>query len=295
VKTFQSAIITEPGTSKIYNNEVPVEIFLHDTIDRIDILLEGNSIYNEQIVNTYLNDTLIFEVQDMKDAILVFNCYDKENNLIKSEEKNILISPFEVTLPTIQISTNNDFWQTGSVEVNYQIDKTGDFTIGSKLDYIYYPHVGFGYGQKFQITMPGGEQVNLSRQHIINANVEVFTLGAGFEVNYNSFQKRIVNQVTYSKADDVTGGNHEYFFSTPSIHVYPNPTTDIIKVGSDIRGRLPSFDYIIYNSTGVAVKQGKSITWDQAIDIHTLNKGIYYIRVFNNRHSDLLSKKVLKF
>jgi len=37
VKMYQSAVITQPKSSEIYTNQVPVEVFLNDTVDRIDI------------------------------------------------------------------------------------------------------------------------------------------------------------------------------------------------------------------------------------------------------------------
>ncbi|MBL7111593.1 MAG: T9SS type A sorting domain-containing protein [Bacteroidales bacterium] len=295
VKNYQSAIITQPKSSDIYINSVPVEIFLNDTIDRIDILLENNLVYQKQIENTYLADTLFLGFQDKKDAILVFNCYDKENNLVKSEEKNILITTTEVTLPTIQISTNNDFWQTGSIEVNYQIYKSAEFITDSKLDYIYYPHVGFDYGQKFQIAMPGGEQINLTRLHVINANVNVFTLGAAFEINYNNFRKRIFNQLTYSKADGLIDRVDDMLYPRASIQVYPIPSMDILYLGIDEPGPTSLFDYVIINNYGIVVMHGEKTKWDQAIDIQQLNPGIYFIRISIDSQSTPLTKKVLKF
>lgn len=294
VKAYQSAIITQPQSSEIYINKIPVEIFLNDTINRIDVLLENTLVYQKQIANTYLNDTLVFNIQDIKDAVLVFNFYDNENNLIKSEEKNILITATEVTLPTIQISTNNNFWQTGSVEVSYQINKSSDFLTDAKLDYIYYPHVGFNYGQKFQMTIPNDEQVNFSSQHVIDNNVNVFTIGAAFDITYNNFRKRIVNQLTLSSTNVVINVADKHFSSTAPIQISPNPATEYFKVAFNKTVTSPCFDYVIFNNAGFIVKHGEKVVSDQPVDIVTLKPGIYYIRINPASRSVPITKKLLK-
>jgi hypothetical protein len=295
VKDYQSAIITQPKSSEIYINKVPIEIFLNDTIDRIDVLLENNLVYQKQIANAYLTDTIVFDIQDMQDAALVFNCYDHENNLVKSEEKNILITAAELTLPTIQISTNNDFWQTGSVKVYYQINKSASFTTDPILDYIFYPHVGFDYGQKFQMTMPDQEQVNFTSQHVINDNVNVFTVGAAFTISYNSFYKRIFNQLTLSRGNNGTNGIVKQSSATPLIHVFPNPTTEYLMVASDQTVASPGFDYVIFNTAGLVIQQGKNTGWNIPIDTRHLTSGMYYIRIGCNIQSVPVNKKILKF
>ena len=137
VRDYQSAIITQPKSSEIYINKVPVEIFFNDTIKRIEVLFGNAPVYQKQVETGYLTDSIVIDFQNIKDVVLQFNCYDKQNNLVKSEDKNILITATKLALPTIQISTNSNCWETGSVDVNYQINKTANFTTDSKLDYIY--------------------------------------------------------------------------------------------------------------------------------------------------------------
>jgi len=295
VKDYQSAIITQPKSAEIYINKVPVEIYFNDTIKRIDVLLENNLVYQKQIINTYLTDTLIIDFQKIRDAVLVFSCYDKQNNLIKTEEKNILITTTELTLPTIQISTNSDFWQTGSVDVSYQINKSANFTTDSRLDYIYYPHVGFEYGQKFQSNLPDGEQVKITSRHIINNNVNVFTLGAAFNISYKGFQKRIFNQLTLSRFNVNTNIAAEHLTTTPGIYTFPNPATEYFTVKSDETVTSPYFDYVIFNNAGMVVKHGIKTGWNIPINISHLESGIYYIHINYNNQSVPVNKKILKF
>ena len=157
VKAYQSAIITQPRSSEIYPAKVPVEVFLNDTIKRIEIMLDNQQVYQRQGVNGYLLDTLSFDLQDTKDALLVFNCYDSGNNLVKREEKSILIATKELILPSVRISiANPDLWQDGRADVKYEINKSPDFNCSSRLDYIFYPHVGWYYGNQYHLTIPAG-------------------------------------------------------------------------------------------------------------------------------------------
>ena len=295
VKDYQSAIITQPQSSEIYTNEVPVEIFFNDTIARIDVLLDNSPVYQKQIVDAYLEDTLIFDFQEMKDAVLVFNCYDDEDTLIKSEEKSILVTDTEVTLPTIQISTNEDFWQTGTVEVSYQIHQSADFTTDLKLDYIYYPHVGFSYGQKFQMTMPAGEQVDFTRKHVINSNVNVFTLGAAFEINHNDFQKRIVSELTHTRSSEVSIDERDDLSSPTPISVFPNPASENIWITCNEPMISPYFNYAIYNSAGIIVVQEYKARWNRPVNISILEPGVYHVRMITDNQIIPHFKKLMVF
>ena len=295
VKGFQSAIITQPQNSEIYPTKIPIEIFINDTINRIDIILDNSLVYQWQSGNNYLMDTLLLDIQEMKDATLIFNCYDTLNNLIKSEEKNLLIAIEQMTLPSIQIDIeNNDFWKDGFVKVNYTIDKSTILITDSNLDYIYYPHVGFSYGESFQTSMPDGEQVNYSSQHNISNNVDVFTLGAAFDVTYNSFQKRIVNELTLIRSNEATNLVDNHLSAITAIEISPNPIRDFFIVALDKTVSSPHFDYVIYNNIGVVVKHGVRTEWSQPIDISALTSGVYYMRVRNHGHPTFPIKKIIK-
>lgn len=292
IKAYQSAIITQPASSEIYIKKVPLEIFLNDTIARVDILSDNALIYQKQPTLPVLTDTLVFNDQHMKDATLVFNCYDKNNILIKREEKNILITDSEVILPAIKISTNTDFWQTGSVDVNYQVTKSADFITGPNLDYVFYPHVGWNYGQKFETTMPTGNQVGITGHYTIDNSINAFTLGAAFEISYNTFHKRIVNQSTFSRNNTVNGMD-KLSTSPVTVQVSPNPVTSYFKVTTIQMNASPGFGYTIYNTTGSLVKQEKKTEWNQAVDISSLKPGIYILQITIESQAAPIEKKLI--
>ncbi len=296
VKTYQTAIITQPRSSEIYIAKVPVEIFIGGSVDRIDILLSNETVYHRQPVNDYLIDTLLFPNLDMQDATLVFNCFDAANNLVKSEEKSILITSGQLVLPSVKISiANKDYWKSGFIDVNYRIDKPSVFSASSRLDYIYYPHVGFNYGEKFQWTMPGGDQVDFSSRHSFDAAVNVITVGAGFNVTYNGFRKRIVNQLTLSRINSISNRADQPALTPPIIRIYPNPVQDHFIVAFDQEVAPTNFTYTLINCMGVIVKHQETVHSNQPTNINELKPGIYYIRIALGGLSEVRTYKLVKF
>lgn len=293
VKAFQSAIITQPRSSEIYTTNVPVEVFMNDTVEWVEIMIDNQLIFRRQVFSNYLADTLHFAIYDKKDATLVFNCYDADNNLVKSEEKSILITAKELVLPTIKISLINDnYWQKGYADVYYQVNSSHDFTSSSRLDYIYYPHVGFDYGQKFQINLPPDTYFNFTTHHAIDANVDVFTVGAAFNVTYNSFKKRIVNQLTLSRINDLTDTADVQLSNC--IRIYPNPVKEFFSVYNTDNNLAMHFSYAIFDNIGKLVKKTENAEWSKPISINTLSRGIYYIRIIPSGLFLPITKKIVK-
>ncbi len=289
VKTYQSAIITQPQSAGIYQDKVPVEVFRNDTIKRIEILIDDDLIHQIQASDSYYLDTLNFDTLEIRDIVLVFDCYNSDNTLVKSEEKSILVANKDISLPVIEITTNDDMWQENRVDVNYNITRSVDFTVDSELDLAYYPHVGFAYGQQFQTTMPEDHQVSVSRQYSIDPGVNVFTVGAAFDIIYHEFRKRIVNQATFSRFNILSAENTE----NNSVLIYPNPAAQFIYIANKSTSVTPYFNYTIYNNTGAIVGSGNNAIWNQSINISNLKTGLYHIRINNKNQKSSIHKKIL--
>ncbi|MCO6481132.1 MAG: T9SS type A sorting domain-containing protein [Phaeodactylibacter sp.] len=294
-RAFQSAVITQPRSSEIYSGRAPVEAFLNSTIARVEAYLGNERVFQQQITDNYLLDTLEFAVQDLRDATLIFHAYDAAGNLVKTEEKNILITGRAVVLPTIGISiTDEDFWQGGQVEVNYQVTPSPDFVSGTELQYIFYPHVGFNYGQQFQRPLPEGP-LEFSSQHYVAPNVDVFTVGAAFDVAYNSFSKRIVNQLTLSRINDLVNSSGGESLPMPSFRIIPNPAKDHFMLAPDGPAQRSVSGYTIYSLTGMVVQQGGRVEWNQPVSISRLMPGIYFLRLEGEGLPGPLIRKMIKY
>ena len=280
IRDFQSAIIAQPRSEEIYIDKVPVEIFFNDTIKKIKVLLEDKLIYQRDMTDDYLLDTLEIDYKDIKDVRLVFNCYDDKNNLIKTEEKSILITATELTLPTLQLSVNSNCWQTNQVNVTYKVTKSTDFTVSPTFDYVYYPHIGFDYGQKFSSIIGNQNQVEISGRHSISGNIDVFTVGAAFNIYYNGFQKRIFNQMTISRHDLSTGVEENTFVeSSLAIRIQGDPHSGSLTLVSYADLQLSHVEVVGINGQVIAAYRAESSRLE--LPVGTLAKGLYLVRAYD--------------
>lgn len=280
IRDFQSAIIAQPRSEEIYIDKVPVEIFFNDTIKKIKVLLEDKLIYQRDMTDDYLLDTLEIDYKDVKDVRLVFNCYDDKNNLIKTEEKSILITATELTLPTLQLSVNSNCWQTNQVNVTYKVTKSTDFTVSPTFDYVYYPHIGFDYGQKFSSIIGNQNQVEISGRHSISGNIDVFTVGAAFNIYYNGFQKRIFNQMTISRHDLSTGVEENTFVeSSLAIRILGDPHSGSLTLVSYADLQLSHVEVVGINGQVIAAYCAESSRLE--LPVGTLAKGLYLVRAYD--------------
>jgi len=280
IKAFQSAIITEPRTADIYGTNVPIEIFLDDTIARVEVY-DGMLLLDQwQASGRYLHDTLSISAQGISAFRLTFKCYDGQNHLVKTEEKSILITTSPVSLPEIDIDiANSDYWESGHLEVDYHINRGTKFTTSSDLEYIYYPHVGFDYGQQFTWTMPNQEIVDLHSQHGIAPNVPVITIGAAINISYGNFQKRIINQVTLSRINEISTDIIDFNASTqPAVYLSANPvhTSFMVMCGGEQDGH--DFNYALYDLGGTLLRSDHA-TWGSPIDVSNLYPGAYLVQI----------------
>ena len=280
IRDFQSAIIAQPRSEEIYIDKVPVEIFFNDTIKKIKVLLEDKLIYQRDMTDDYLLDTLEINYKDVKDVRLVFNCYDDKNNLIKTEEKSILITATELTLPTLQLSVNSNCWQPNQVNVTYKVTKSTDFTVSPTFDYVYYPHIGFDYGQKFSSIIGNQNQVEISGRHSISGNIDVFTVGAAFNIYYNGFQKRIFNQMTISRHDLSTGVEENTFVeSSLAIRILGDPHSGSLTLVSYADLQLSHVEVVGINGQVIAAYRAESSRLE--LPVGTLAKGLYLVRAYD--------------
>lgn len=287
VSDYQSAIITQPRSEEIYINKVPVEIFFNDNIKKMEILLDNKVIYQYAVENKYFTDTLQIPFDRIKDAKLIFNCYNTDNDLIKSEEKSILITSTEISLPDIHISINDNCWQIGLIKATYSIVRTDGFTVSPTLDYVYYPHVGFDYGQKFKANINGQDQI--SKTHPIAGNVDVFTIGAAFDITYGGFKKRIFNQLTLTNKDLNTGIEENIYPDYhSSVYVFGNPYSGFLTLIGGGGLELARVEVIGMDGQILAVYQSAGSEF--TLPVSGYAKGIYLLRVYDAEGKDMICK-----
>jgi hypothetical protein len=277
VKNFQSVIVSQPVSSGIYGQKVPVEMFLHDDITRVEMKKDDSLLRSWEITDQYLTDTIVFDRQAPAGITIDFLCYNNEA-LVKTEEKQILVGGKQLTLPSIEITLNSDCWETGILEVEYHITHSDDFSSDTQLDHIYYPHIGFNYGNPYQVTIPSTGEVTVTDNHAIGDEVDAITVGAAFTIHYEDFEKRIVNERTITRYD-ITGITEEKPATGSSLTVHPNPAVSWFQISNEDKPADDRFTLEIFNTSGVPVMKIPDADWKQRMDISRLPAGVYYLSV----------------
>ena len=86
---------------------------------------------------------------------------------------------------------------------------------------------------------------------------------------------------------DCTGLNTEDF-SKNSVSLYPNPTLNILNIKAN--DNLANQPYAITDALGKIVLKGKLNEGDTGIKVEHLSKGIYYIKIANNKASKFIKE-----
>jgi hypothetical protein len=79
---------------------------------------------------------------------------------------------------------------------------------------------------------------------------------------------------------DCTGLSTEAF-DTSSLKLYPNPVLSVLNVDNNLTNQ----PYKIVDNLGKVILKGKLNEGDNSINVEQLSKGIYYIKVANNKAS----------
>jgi hypothetical protein len=295
IKNYQSAIVTEPKESGIYGLDVPIEVFGSATVKRVEVKHENVVVFDAEMEDSYLLDTLRFDFTSTQDAVLTLVFFDEMNNIIKQEERTVLVTVEGVVLPVIEINIlNDDYWATGMLELEYIVGKSIDFSSSPTLDHVFYPHVGFNYGESFTVPLPSADPYILQTTHSFAANVNVMTVGAAYNVMYNGFTRRIVGQRTLSQINEPPSDIKEQIHTVGNVFIAPNPAYDYVKVSKSNSASSEKFDYSLQTIDGRLIRH-ETASFDQLIDISMLASGVYIIRIVSPITSQSYAYKFVKF
>ncbi len=116
-------------------------------------------------------------------------------------------------------------------------------------------------------------------------NIFICTLGNSFGtgVNYNTsggirdgFSVRCLRDSSLSNTT----------FDTSSLKLYPNPVLSILNIDNNLTNQ----PYKIVDTLGKVILKGKLNEGDNSINVEQLSKGIYYIKLANNKASKFIKE-----
>jgi hypothetical protein len=194
MKQYNNALISSPRNQTFYKNEIPLEIFLQDAVNSIRVVYQDRILYSrEDIANNYLEDSISFAGDGLSDRELIFEFYDKDQELIKLESIIVLTADKEVEWPKLTITTPlKNLEESQQVSVDIKLENNSLFTLAEEVRYLYSTHIGWSRGERRRWTVDSTlKDQALTDSYVIPDESPLLGLYAGTEISYGKFVKTI--------------------------------------------------------------------------------------------------------
>ena len=151
----------------------------------------------------HFTDTLDFKEDHITDRELIVEFYSDENELLKWESVLILTTKNKLKLPSIQISVNaTDLSKVKELETEFTILNDSPFTLDSNFKHLYVHHEGWEPGEhRARNIDTDKKEVSFTDTYTFSDECIVLNVGAGLDVRYGKFVKRIYNQQLLYRGD----------------------------------------------------------------------------------------------
>jgi len=297
--TYNQAIICQPRNQQVYCGAIPVELFLTENVDSFSVTGNGAVLLTEANPTTYyLKDLVLARDDSLADLRLLFRFYDRDRQLLKTEEVSVLWTRTALTLPELTVQVfPQDLTASSTAHLIVRWQNRAPFQLASDtLDYVCFPHIGFQAGERRQTTVNLQENSwSFTDQFELGADARVVTLGAGVTINYGTFSKRICDQRTVLRGDWAdaianpaltgTAGRpiNECLNDFSLSPAYPNPFNPVVHLELDLR-TSQTISAGVYNLQGQLIARladglytsGKHrMIWDA----RACTSGIYLLRL----------------
>jgi hypothetical protein len=194
---YNQALVASPKNQQFYLNEVPVEAFLAPEVRRLKVIYRDAVIWQAAPdAHGYVSGTLSFAGEELKDRELVFESYNAQGRLLKTESMVVLTGKEPIVWPTLVLRTPvTDLAQAKQVPVEYEIGNNTVFSLGSELRYAFAPHNGWMPGETHRKPIdPTLKQQSVAETFRLPDDCFVLGLYAGTDIRYGKFTKTIYAQ-----------------------------------------------------------------------------------------------------
>jgi hypothetical protein len=277
LRTYNRAIIVSPKNENIYGQKIPVEIFSSDSVNNFKAVINDLVVMDEVIEDNYFIDSIQLDLSGIEDVNVDFVFYNTRHQQVKRESIQLLatVAPFQLPEITIGVVPQPSKGNR-QIKATYTMLNPGPLETDYKMDYTFYYHIGWDYGNKGSAVLSAGNQSH-SETYYYTSAVDVITLAAGINFTFNDFTRRIVCRETFVVGDTsytelpsairLDRNNHD------SSLIWPNPASDKLYVSNTVSSPL---NYSIVNPAGLTVARG-DLREKTEIDISGLSEGLYYI------------------
>ena len=161
------------------------------------VTVSGEAIYDEYGLRKN------FDENEMQDRELIFEFYNDEGKLLKWEAIMILTSKEVIDLPEIKMALSiDDLNKARNIRVKFDLEKGSVFQLDKEFKYIFSHHIGWEPGDhRVKEINPENPKILVSDSFTIPAECIVLNIGAGIDIKFGKFTKRIYNQKLVYRGD----------------------------------------------------------------------------------------------
>ncbi len=200
IKTYMKGLVITPKNQEVYINKIPVELYLNAEVKKVMVKLNDSTLYSKTVTKEgYLSDEISYAPKGLQDAELLFEFYDANNNILKTESIFTLLSNEPVSLPklTIDVTPTDDVDKAKECKMKITVSNLGKFRVISDVKYNFNFHLGWESG--VEGTMPVKEvkentAITFEQSAKFPDNCWVFVPSAGVTVSYGKFHLRLHDQ-----------------------------------------------------------------------------------------------------
>lgn len=205
---YMKALVISPKNKEIYTtNKIPLELYTDKETKKVVVKLNDKVLYSKNITKEgYFADQLALAPKGIEDMELLFEFYNKDNKLIKTESILILDSekPFDLPKLSIEVTPDKDLnaGKIGSIKTN--IETKENFKLIDDLRVSFNTHQGWEVGPQATVSIKDQlDKKTISTENFfaIPDNCWIVNASAGVTVQYGKFTFKIHDQKLIFRGD----------------------------------------------------------------------------------------------
>jgi len=208
LRDYMKALVISPKNKEFYTtNKIPLELYTDKETKKVVVKLNDKVLYSKNLTKEgYFSDQLALVPKGIEDMDLLFEFYNKDNKLIKTESILILDSekPFDLPKLSIEVTPDKDLngGKIGSIKTNIQTKE--NFKLIDDLRVSFNTHLGWDVGPQATVSIKDQlDKKTISTENFfaIPDNCWIVNASAGVTVQYGKFTFKIHDQKLIFRGD----------------------------------------------------------------------------------------------